>query len=116
MFKCEKCEAPPFADSETLREHRRTHKGEKTFACGICGLRFARNGNLQAHMRKHTGEKLVQCSLCPYRTATTQSLSYHRRSAHGLGDTERSSTGRCESVVASEDPMFVCILLLCTSL
>ena len=42
-----------FARSDELARHRRTHTGEKNFACPMCGHRFMRSDHLAKHARRH---------------------------------------------------------------
>ena len=48
-----------FARSDDLARHRRTHTGEKRFACPLCGRRFMRSDHLTKHARRHMTAKKV---------------------------------------------------------
>lgn len=42
-----------FSRSDELSRHKRTHTGEKKFACTICGRRFMRSDHLTKHVKRH---------------------------------------------------------------
>uniref|UniRef100_A0A914VS84 C2H2-type domain-containing protein n=1 Tax=Plectus sambesii TaxID=2011161 RepID=A0A914VS84_9BILA len=42
-----------FTRSDELQRHRRTHTGEKRFACESCGKKFMRSDHLTKHKRTH---------------------------------------------------------------
>ncbi|TSK57986.1 TATA box-binding protein-associated factor RNA polymerase I subunit B [Bagarius yarrelli] len=46
-----------FARSDELSRHRRTHTGEKKFACPVCDRRFMRSDHLTKHTRRHMTTK-----------------------------------------------------------
>lgn len=46
-----------FARSDELSRHRRTHTGEKKFACPACDRRFMRSDHLTKHARRHMTTK-----------------------------------------------------------
>lgn len=48
-----------FARSDELSRHRRTHTGEKKFACPVCERRFMRSDHLTKHTRRHMATKKV---------------------------------------------------------
>lgn len=48
-----------FARSDELSRHRRTHTGEKKFACPVCERRFMRSDHLTKHTRRHMTTKKI---------------------------------------------------------
>uniref|UniRef100_A0A672HBU9 C2H2-type domain-containing protein n=1 Tax=Salarias fasciatus TaxID=181472 RepID=A0A672HBU9_SALFA len=61
-FKCkwEGCERR-FTRSDELSRHRRTHTGEKKFACPMCLSRFMRSDHLAKHTRRHLAGRRANC-------------------------------------------------------
>ncbi|KAJ1348282.1 ZnF_C2H2 [Parelaphostrongylus tenuis] len=45
--------------NDELQRHRRTHTGEKRFACGDCGKKFTRSDHLTKHERTHTRKRML---------------------------------------------------------
>lgn len=52
----EKCDRR-FARSDELARHRRTHTGEKKYACPLCGRKFMRSDHLSKHAKRHLASK-----------------------------------------------------------
>lgn len=77
-FRCGEC-GIAFAQRSNLRMHKRLHTGERPYMCGICGKTFARSSHLPAHMRTHTGEKPYVCEECQHAFITAQQLKNHFR-------------------------------------
>ena len=46
-----------FSRSDELSRHKRTHTGEKKFACDVCARRFMRSDHLTKHMRRHARDR-----------------------------------------------------------
>jgi hypothetical protein len=64
FYKCtfKDCEKV-FPKEFSLKDHIRTHTGEKPYKCMIkgCGKSFSQHGNLKKHEKIHTGEKNFTC-------------------------------------------------------
>jgi|GEM_PF-2286979 len=61
-----------------LKEHIKTHSGEKLFHCKVCSKHFSRNSSLKRHMTIHTGQKLFSCEICGKAFSVSSNLKAHK--------------------------------------
>ncbi|XP_030588710.1 zinc finger protein 271-like isoform X1 [Archocentrus centrarchus] len=81
-FPCSDCEKSCNSAAE-LRDHQRTHTGERPFQCSFCDKRFALSGTLVRHERLHTGITPYHCSDCGKTFAQQWTLTTHMRTHTG---------------------------------
>lgn len=64
-----------------LRQHYRTHTGERPFRCRLCARSFTTKGNLKTHIGVHKINPLLSpvhsCTMCQKKYSTAHSLQQH---------------------------------------
>eukprot|EP00066_Takifugu_rubripes_P021910 XP_011611176.1 PREDICTED: zinc finger protein 845-like [Takifugu rubripes] len=81
-FPCSDCDKSCNSAAE-LRDHQRTHTGERPYQCSYCDKRFALSGTLVRHERLHTGITPYHCSDCGKTFAQQWTLTTHMRTHTG---------------------------------
>lgn len=81
-FQCPHCEKS-FGKSSHLRDHIRTHTGDRPYRCQYCDKAFTQYSNLRTHTRIHTGERPYRCTHCNKSFTQAVTLRSHTRTHLG---------------------------------
>jgi KRAB domain-containing zinc finger protein len=81
-FQCPHCEKS-FGKSSHLRDHIRTHTGDRPYRCQYCDKAFTQYSNLRTHTRIHTGERPYRCTHCSKSFTQAVTLRSHTRTHLG---------------------------------
>lgn len=94
-YKCKLC-GRGFVSSGVLKSHEKTHTGVKAFSCSVCNTSFTTNGSLTRHMATHLSMKPYKCPLCEQGFRTTVHCKKHMR-RHQVAPTAVEATGEAEA-------------------
>ena len=76
-FRCTQCNKP-FSTPHGLEVHvRRSHSGDRPYACDICSKTFGHAVSLSQHRAVHTQEKSFSCKQCGKSFKRSSTLSTH---------------------------------------
>ena len=69
-----------------VREHYKTHSGEKPYQCKFCDKRFTQRGNCMAHIRTHDDRFKFKCEVseCDAKFAQYRYLKKHSAVEHNI--------------------------------
>ncbi|GFO00948.1 transcription factor e4f1-like [Plakobranchus ocellatus] len=81
--QCQHC-GRSFTSRDILKKHMYVHQERKDYKCGECGKLFKRLGHVQQHLRTHSQERAFRCSMCDKLFKTQHSLKVHLRTHSGI--------------------------------
>ncbi|ELT87081.1 hypothetical protein CAPTEDRAFT_173460 [Capitella teleta] len=86
-FQCPECRKS-FVSNSVMKNHMRTHLGTKSFSCYECGAFFTTNGSLKRHRNIHSSEKFFKCPTCNENFRTAINCKRHMKMHQVQAETE----------------------------
>ncbi|XP_076458436.1 uncharacterized protein LOC143292132 [Babylonia areolata] len=68
-----------FVTKDALNKHLIVHSDERNFKCGVCHKLFKRIAHVREHLKIHSGERPFPCSVCDKSFKTNNALKVHVR-------------------------------------
>ncbi|XP_063371122.1 gastrula zinc finger protein XlCGF57.1-like [Cydia amplana] len=80
-YACNVCDKR-FIQKSRLNTHYALHLGKFKFSCEVCNERFLHKNQWIVHMRIHTGERPYACDMCNKKYRARSHLAFHRKKKH----------------------------------
>ena len=82
-WKCPYCPYEPKQKHKVTRHIQIRHLGIRNYKCDECSELFQTQQNLDNHKRTHTGEKPFACPQCDFSSANKGNVTKHIKNIHG---------------------------------
>ncbi|KAH9508477.1 hypothetical protein Btru_055299 [Bulinus truncatus] len=82
-YRCHQCDRS-FTTRDILKKHMYVHKEQRDFKCGECGKLFKSLSHVRQHLRIHMQERSFRCSVCDKMFKTQNTLKVHLRTHSGV--------------------------------
>ncbi|XP_046379535.2 transcription factor E4F1-like [Haliotis rufescens] len=77
-YKCPVC-LKTFISKDTLNKHMSAHSEERHYKCGECGKLFKRISHVREHLKIHSSDRPFACRMCEKAFKTSNALKVHMR-------------------------------------
>ncbi|KYQ57286.1 hypothetical protein ALC60_03808 [Trachymyrmex zeteki] len=78
LLQCHMCSDQGFT-TERLKEHLKSHRGDKEYECSECSQRFCTNRGLSKHLKMHMNKQRWKCTICQKVLDSKLQMKYHSK-------------------------------------